>query len=75
MPKDKGHLASVKTNITDLVKFCSGYHLTWLQESNDPATVLSGGGLLPLGGMEATGIYLSTWYNRIILCSCSYQGK
>ena len=25
------------------------------QESNDPSAVLSNGGLLPLGGMEATG--------------------
>ena len=33
----------------------------FFQESNDPAEVLSGGGLLPVGGMEATSILLNVF--------------
>ena len=37
------------------------------QEPNDPSTVLSHGGLLPLGGTEATG--MESQQNRILRSS------
>ncbi len=44
-----------RTSRVDLALCFTSLVSSRLQESNDPTRVLSGGGLLPLGGMEATG--------------------